>query len=249
MIRSRSSLKVLASLTLAKKPKFLIPQTMGKKSSMKTLVLDLDETLVGMFVHPKLKSYNILDTYQQTHRKYLKDFLLYAKKNFEVVLWTAGTMEYAQEAIQRIEEAVGEKNLFDHVVARDPEWFRITSRTWYSKQLHMLGRPLRNVLMIENSPVVVPPENCLLVCDYYHPVKPKIPELNMPKGLGAHEDDTLYNAIALLKRWKDSPLPVPAFLMEEARKGDLLVGGAWPEIKNPDNLLPHVFLPPTKRTA
>ncbi|KNH04644.1 hypothetical protein XU18_2550 [Perkinsela sp. CCAP 1560/4] len=151
----------------------LIPDQKMKKKGWKTLVLDMDEMLVGNATGMTSNSMKLVPfsdgSFSHIHRPYLKEFLQYAAANFEVVLWTAGTKRYAEECIRNILSVHSlPLSTFDFVVARDPSWFEITPTSWYMKDLHQLGRSIEHVLMLENAPVVRPSSNAIIVSDYHH---------------------------------------------------------------------------------
>ena len=235
--------KPISDMTKESENNFLIPPISVKKKGFRTVVLDLDDTLAAMFTHDSLPYHSVMgDRYKQTHRPFLKEFLLYCHSHYEVVLWTAGTLPYAMDALEKIKEQTSPgTEIFDHIIARDTSWFSMSNTLWYEKRLELLGRPLDRVIMFENAPVVVPSENCVMVCDYDHPVQPKLPDMGF---LAAEDDHTIQNAIALLKRWDQSPLAAAEFLKKEAESGRLKAG-MWPQIKT-GIPLPHVFLPAIK---
>ena len=154
----------------------LIPPQQQNKKGWKTLVLDMDEMLVGNTtgMQPKDTTRFIPfadGSFSHIHRPNLKAFLEFASANFEVILWTAGTKGYARECIQNMLHTHSlQPNTFDYVIARDKSWFEITPTTWYSKDLRQLDRPLENVLMFENAPVVKPSTNAIIVADYHYPI-------------------------------------------------------------------------------
>ena len=153
----------------------LIPPQRPSKLGWKTLVLDMDEMLVGNTTGMKPKDATPFipfadGSFSHIHRPNLKTFLEYASANFEVVLWTAGTKGYAAECIHNMLRVHSlPTSTFDHIIARDSSWFQITQTSWYSKDLSQLDRPIENVLMLENAPVVKPSSNAIIVADYQYP--------------------------------------------------------------------------------
>jgi len=200
--------------------KILIPPISPAKAKRRTIVLDLDDTLtvLGDHRHATLPCYCMKAVFDRavfhTHRRYLKEFLVFAADRFELILWTAGTKGYADVAVQKIFETVGRSDVFDHVIARDPAWFNISETSWYDKTLEQLGRPIERVIMFENAPVVVPMSNCVMVQDLLFRMR------EGPKTVEAAEDATLENAKYLLERW-DEELDAAAFLKREASLGYL----------------------------
>lgn len=73
---------------------------------MKTLILDLDETLVFSSTEKRdnfdytFKLENL--DYYVSFRSGLKDFILYVEKNFNVIVWTSSDISYAQIVVDKI---------------------------------------------------------------------------------------------------------------------------------------------------
>ena len=139
---------------------------------IRTLVLDMDETLIGQF---PVRSYrttpNVFSVMRGAmvvgFRPFLREFLIFARSNFELVLWTAGMLSYAREVIRHMEREFGMCPLFDHVIARDSRWYE--GPYHYKKSLYDLGRKVdTDVLLFENSPYVgKPSKNVVLVSDFH----------------------------------------------------------------------------------
>ena len=144
-----------------------------------------------------------------SQRPFLKDLLTYAADHFEVVLWTAGAKKEAEWVLEKVYKAVGRRDVFDHVVTRDPSWFEMPG---YRKRLEQLGRPLTHVVMLENAPVVVPMSNCIMVNDY---VASEIPSVSVD------DDVTLLNMKTLLERWDASMEDAAEFVEREKTLGNL----------------------------
>ena len=82
----------------------------------------------------------------------LDDFLAFVARNFEVILWTAGTQSYASEIVRILDPG---KSLFSHVIFRNEEWFHnADDGQGYVKDLSRLARPLSSVVLVDNSPFV-----------------------------------------------------------------------------------------------
>ena len=157
--------------------RILLPPKTEKMSKRKTLVLDLDETLVGNVSHWGEKIHDMITypfndrSYAHIHRPYLELFLRYAHKHFELILWTAGTRPYAESCLKNIIKTYQlPSNTFEHIIYRDPSWYEITPYSWYRKALDQLNRNVNETLMLENAPVVVPHTSCVLVADFQYPV-------------------------------------------------------------------------------
>ncbi|KAH3676043.1 hypothetical protein WICMUC_002339 [Wickerhamomyces mucosus] len=136
-------------------PKFVFPQNLQKK----TLILDLDETLVhsisrssrssknGHMVEVKLT--NQLATLYYVHKRPYCDFFLQkVSKWFDLVIFTASVKEYADPVIDWLES---ENKLFkkryyrNHCTLRQGEG--------YIKDLVTVDKNLSKVIIIDNSPI------------------------------------------------------------------------------------------------
>ena len=131
---------------------FLPPNTSGKK----TLVLDLDETLVhsqfGPFEYIKsdiIIKINIDDEIHDIHvlvRPGVKEFLEKISKKFELVIFTASISKYASPLLDILDK----NNLCSFRLFRDHCTMLNNS---FVKDLTKLGRDLKNVIIVDNSPV------------------------------------------------------------------------------------------------
>ena len=107
----------------------------GKKF---TLVLDLDETLISFHINEQGKGILI-------PRPFLLKFLTEMNKIFELVVFTAGTQEYADPILNIIDK----KKFFDKRLYRQ---HCIILDNIFVKDLSKLGRDLSKVIIIENTP-------------------------------------------------------------------------------------------------
>ena len=136
--------------------KYLLPEKSIEKISQKTLVLDLDETLLHCQFMPFNSTKNqislecILDKINRTIyvklRPGVKEFIKKMVKLYEIVIFTASTEEYANQLINLIFEE--KKNLIhklyrEHCTLKD---------AIYIKDLNKLGRDLSDIIIIDNSP-------------------------------------------------------------------------------------------------
>ena len=135
--------------------KFLLPEKSLDKLYKKTLVLDLDETLAhGQSIpfsstkHQKTLQCILNNTnttiYFKT-RPGVKEFLRKMSKLYEIVIFTASVEEYAKPLIDIIDS----KNLCSHKLYREQCTFRDSA---YIKDLKRLGRDLKDVIILDNSP-------------------------------------------------------------------------------------------------
>eukprot|EP01025_Chloroclados_australasicus_P004351 TRINITY_DN11066_c0_g1_i8.p2 TRINITY_DN11066_c0_g1~~TRINITY_DN11066_c0_g1_i8.p2 ORF type:complete len:191 (-),score=17.22 TRINITY_DN11066_c0_g1_i8:484-1056(-) len=130
----------------------------------KTLVLDLDETLVHSsfkpvtnpdYVIPVEVEGTLTDVYV-LRRPHLEQFLKQVCAKFEVVVFTASLSKYADPLLDLLDE---------HKMVR---WrlFReacVHYQGAYVKDLAKLGRQLNNILIVDNSPnsYIFQPENAI----------------------------------------------------------------------------------------
>lgn len=86
--------------------------------------------------------------------------LLQVLPEAEVVVWTAGEQTYAEGALR----SIGFSGHYGHLVARDGRWYREGG----TKDLHRLGRPLGQTLIIENTAQCIEsnPSNAILLPDF-----------------------------------------------------------------------------------
>jgi RNA polymerase II subunit A small phosphatase-like protein len=146
----------------------LIPAPDPNMQGRLTIVLDLDETLIYAREGPLYA------------RPGIDELLSFLKDNFETVVWTAGVRAYAQAVVKTIDKV----NAIQHCVYRHKKWF--SGVAGYNKDLTLLGRDMKNTLIIENTPDCLRGNegNGILVADY--------------EG-GELADDTLFCILALLR--------------------------------------------------
>lgn len=150
-----SFIKSLPPLTHCVPPrtKFLLPRQ-TRHSKKKTLVLDLDETLVhsclGGDCNPdftfSVKVGTIEHKVAVRVRPHLQTFLARVSQLFEVVVFTASQQVYAQQLLDIIDPT---RSLIRHRIYRD------SCVVWegnYLKDLTVLGRDLAHTIIVDNSP-------------------------------------------------------------------------------------------------
>ncbi|RPA81816.1 hypothetical protein BJ508DRAFT_106331 [Ascobolus immersus RN42] len=129
----------------------------GLKKTKKTLILDLDETLVhsvtigstmrsGHVVEVKLENQHAI-LYYVHKRPYCHWFLTEVAEYFSLVLFTASVQQYADPVINCIEE---EKPIFERKLYRQD---CINEGGAYVKDIGKVEKSLSNVLIIDNSPM------------------------------------------------------------------------------------------------
>lgn len=133
----------------------MIPPAPSSKT--KTLVLDLDETLLHSSFK-KTKNYDFaieidikgsLEKIYITKRFGLDIFLFEMSQIFEIVLFTAGLREYTDEVLKQIDP----KKRIKHVLYR--EHCTILNKSYFLKNLKLLGRNLKQTILVDVK-------NCLL---------------------------------------------------------------------------------------
>lgn len=129
---------------------YLVPPPREEDEGKLVVVLDLDETLIfsrGNRVFERQGVSKLLQT---------------LKGRCEVIVWTAGTRDYALDVIRIIDPYFS----IQHCIYRHPMWWN--GEIGCTKDLRMLGRPMDRVVLIDNTPEVfrANPENGILVSDF-----------------------------------------------------------------------------------
>lgn len=129
---------------------YLVPPPREVDEGKLVVVLDLDETLIfsrGNRVFERQGVSKLLQT---------------LKGRCEVIVWTAGTRDYALDVIRIIDPYFA----IQHCIYRHPMWWN--GEIGCTKDLRMLGRPMERVILIDNTPEVFRenPENGILVSDF-----------------------------------------------------------------------------------
>ncbi|XP_078184616.1 carboxy-terminal domain RNA polymerase II polypeptide A small phosphatase 1 isoform X4 [Callithrix jacchus] len=149
---SGSPLLVEENGAIPKTPvQYLLPEAKAQDSDKICVVIDLDETLV----HSSFKVYVL-------KRPHVDEFLQRMGELFECVLFTASLAKYADPVA----------DLLDKWGAFRARLFRescVFHRGNYVKDLSRLGRDLRRVLILDNSPAsyVFHPDNAVPVASWF----------------------------------------------------------------------------------
>ena len=106
-----------------------------------TLILDLDETLIAFKMDLNEGNKGLLK-----FRPGLDGFLLSIKQNYEIIVFTSATEEYADPIINEIENSV---KYFDFRLYRK---HAIISDNSYVKDISRVGRPLDKIIIVDNMP-------------------------------------------------------------------------------------------------
>lgn len=150
-------IKILPPLRMCVPPRtdFLLPRLTRHSSKKKTLVLDLDETLVHSTLDGSTNESDFVfpvDSGLMTHlvsvrkRPYLHEFLSQVAKLYEVVVFTASQQIYAEQLLDIVDP---DSQYIQHRVYRD------SCVVWegnYLKDLTVLGRDLSQTIIVDNSP-------------------------------------------------------------------------------------------------
>lgn len=148
----------------------LLPPQSGSAKGKRTLVLDLDETLVHSVFHScpgadfALKvqlEQGPLDVFV-LKRPGVDAFLKAMAAHYEIVVFTASVQEYADPLLDILDP----EGLVAHRLFRDS---CSNSRNGYAKDLARLGRDLSDTIIIDNSPhaYIFQPDNALPILSYY----------------------------------------------------------------------------------
>ena len=125
-------------------------------TSDKTLVLDLDETLVHSSLSPypgiepdmtiNMTFENKPTTIYVLKRPFAEEFLMRMSKIYEIIIFTASIKDYADEVINRLDP----HKKIDHRLYRD---CCTRSGNFFVKNLKRLGRNLKDVILVDNNPI------------------------------------------------------------------------------------------------
>ena len=141
VLNKNASIGILPDISLYNNiyPKMKVPYLPYPQNNKKfSLVLDLDETLVSFKVCPE-KNKGLLRL-----RPGLIEFLEEMKKNFELIIFTSATNEYADPLLKAIEK---DKKYFDYKLYRQ---HTIIYNNEIVKDISKIGRPLDKVIIVDN---------------------------------------------------------------------------------------------------
>ena len=128
----------------------------NKSDNKKTLVLDLDETLIHSAFEPfnpkdditltmKMKDEEII--IHVLKRPYLDEFLNIVTQKYEVIIFTASISDYANPLLDQLDP---NKKIFFRLFR---EHCTKSDNGLFIKDLNRLGRNLKDVIIIDNNPV------------------------------------------------------------------------------------------------
>ena len=133
----------------------ILPRKSAVHYNKNTLVLDLDETLVHSNLEQTLAEADFsfpVNFNNQQHivnvrkRPYLMEFMEFAARHFEVVVFTASQKVYAERLLNKIDP---DSVLIEHRLYRDA---CVLVEGNYMKDLSVLGRDLSKTIIVDNSP-------------------------------------------------------------------------------------------------
>lgn len=151
-------------------PQYLLPPQIQRETGKKTLVLDLDETLVHSSFKPIPNADFIIpvEIDNQIHQVYVlkrpgvDQFLKTMADRFELVVFTASLAKYADPVLDLLDKdkVVGAR-LFREACSNH--------KGNYVKDLSRLGRDIRHVIIIDNSPAsyMFHPENAVPIDSWF----------------------------------------------------------------------------------
>ena len=139
---------------LNEKEEPLLPPKEKEFENKKTLVLDLDETLVHSSFTPFEKNDIVLEVDFEgimyniyvLVRPSTREFIINLSKHFELVIFTASIPKYASPLLDILDK---EKNI-KHRLYREQCTF---INGLYIKDLKRLNRPLKDLIIVDNSPL------------------------------------------------------------------------------------------------
>jgi len=155
----------------AQTQKFLLPPLPPEDVNKKTLVLDLDETLVHSSFKPipdpdfvmSIELENVIHKVYVRKRPGVDNFLRVVGEKFEVVVFTASLAKYADPLLDILDRGrLVKKRLFREAC--------VQHYGNYVKDLSHLGRPLTNVIIIDNSPFsyMFQPDNAIPITSWFN---------------------------------------------------------------------------------
>jgi len=131
----------------------LLPPKEPRFEGKKCLVLDLDETLVHSSFKPIPKPDFIIpvEIDRVVHhvyvlkRPFVDEFMLRASKHYEIVIFTASLSKYADPLLDKLDI----HNVISHRLFRES---CVIHGTAYVKDMKRVGRPLKDTIIVDNSP-------------------------------------------------------------------------------------------------
>ena len=170
-----------------------------------TISFDMDETLLHSSDYPNRLTLPVVmsDGYalHAQLRPHAKALISSLEGKAEMVLWTAGTQDYASVAIKHVAPSA-----FEHAVYRDPRWYH--QALPYRKHVARLGRDMDYILHVDdNSGVCQDNRSNAIIIDAFD---------------GNTKDQLLKKLDTILHGLLKSGKTVPQYLQHQAAKGNLV---------------------------
>jgi Dullard-like phosphatase family protein len=151
--------------------KWLLPELLAKDKGKRTLVLDLDETLVHSSFKPVPNADFVIsiELEGEIHHVYVlkrpgvDQFMKAVAEKFEVVVFTASLAKYADPLLDILDpQATVRHRLFREAC--------VQHYGNYVKDLSMLGRDINHVVIIDNSPYsyIFQPDNAVPIASWFN---------------------------------------------------------------------------------
>ncbi|KAJ7786830.1 HAD-like domain-containing protein [Mycena olivaceomarginata] len=144
----------------------LLPPLQDDISGFKCLVLDLDETLLhSSRIYSQRYDFILVvksRTFYTMFRPGASDFLRKMSEMYEIVVFTASLRSYANPLLDRLDP----HHVIHHRLFRDS---CLSSNGGYIKDLSRLGRPLKDVIIVDNCPraYVLHPNHAIPISSWY----------------------------------------------------------------------------------
>ena len=155
------------SLERRKQQHSFLPKKQSQFNGMKTLVLDMDETLLHTSMSPTNKCDFVAklkdgSQFYVTKRPHVDEFLERMSKLYEIVIYTAGEKEYSIAVIDELDP----ERYITYILHRE---HCLGSRSKVEKNLKLLGRDLQHVIFIDNLDENLRQhrENGIKISDFY----------------------------------------------------------------------------------
>ncbi|XP_051990889.1 CTD small phosphatase-like protein [Xyrauchen texanus] len=182
--------------------KYLLPEVNINNYGKKCVVIDLDETLVHSSFKPISNADFIVPveidgTVHQVYvlkRPHVDEFLQKMGELFECVLFTASLAKYADP----VADLLDQWGVFRARLFRESCVFH---RGNYVKDLSRLGRELRNVIIVDNSPAsyIFHPENAVPVQSWFDDMNDTELLDLLPFFEGLSKEDDVYGVLQNLR--------------------------------------------------
>lgn len=136
------------------KPSPLLPEKSIKNRNKKTLLLDLDETILHSSEY-KVTSPDMIISIDNREvyiklRPFLKEFLTQVSVLYEIIVYTSSYDDYALEVCSRLTTSQSLSISIDYLLSREA---CLNYKGEHIKQVNLLGRDLSQIVVIDNNPI------------------------------------------------------------------------------------------------